>query len=435
MRNRAYSPQMGRFMQPDPYATAMMLIEAASYHGRGLDAMVAAFDVQGMYGDGMNLYAYLGANPWMRSDPLGLSWDPFDMVDEYLAESAGNSAAFMSALGQGMKATAILAATIASYLPFPFVGNLGEVALYALGETTDEGLVAAMALGLIPGGKLGAKFGSFLGRIGSSAWSSAKNYASKHSGALSRGAGGLMSRATEFLRRKPASACGFFVAGTLVWTLNGLLPIEEVTSNDVVIARDETAGVLSLQRVGFQMTVRETAILDLGFRRHDTSMVSLSTTDEHPFWVEGSGWVRADNLQPGDRVRGIDGWLTTATAAFSNRRTTVYNLAVNGRSNFFVGPDGIWVHNCGFDQLFKVKYEHFVGRHGWDRILGMPNPSNSAVAEVLEKIVAENGAQISKVGDSLNKITVYGTHNGHQIYAQIVGLKNGLYEITSAGIR
>jgi len=164
MRNRVYSPSMGRFFQPDPNATAMTLIEASAHHGRGMDALVSAFDVQGLYGDGMNLYEYLGSSPWRRSDPLGLSWDPFDMVDEYLAEDAGSKAAFMSALGQGMKATAILAATIASYLPFPFVGNLGEVALYALGETTGDDLAVAMALGLIPGGKLAAKFGGLGGR-------------------------------------------------------------------------------------------------------------------------------------------------------------------------------------------------------------------------------------------------------------------------------
>jgi len=146
MRNRAYSPQMGRFMQPDPNATAMTLIEAASYHGRGLDAMVAAFDVQGMYGDGMSLYAYLGSNPWMRSDPLGLSWDPFSMVDDFQAEMAGSTAAFLSALGQSARATAVVAAQIASYLPFPFVGNLGEVALYALGESSGDDLAMAMAL-------------------------------------------------------------------------------------------------------------------------------------------------------------------------------------------------------------------------------------------------------------------------------------------------
>ncbi|MBX3110322.1 MAG: hypothetical protein KF743_14165 [Fimbriimonadaceae bacterium] len=75
MRNRAYMPQLGRFLQPDPNATALTLIEATSFHGRGMGgmgALVAAFDVQGLYGDGMNLYAYLGSNPWMRADPLGL---------------------------------------------------------------------------------------------------------------------------------------------------------------------------------------------------------------------------------------------------------------------------------------------------------------------------------------------------------------------------
>jgi len=81
MRNRVYSPSMGRFFQPDPNATAMMLIEAASYHGRGLDAMVAAFDVQGPYGDGMNLYEYLGSSPWQQRDPLGLFFG--DAVDAY----------------------------------------------------------------------------------------------------------------------------------------------------------------------------------------------------------------------------------------------------------------------------------------------------------------------------------------------------------------
>ncbi|MBX3110312.1 MAG: HNH endonuclease [Fimbriimonadaceae bacterium] len=78
MRNRAYMPQLGRFLQPDPNATALTLIEATSFHGRGMGALVAAFDVQGLYGDGMNLYEYLGSSPWNSSDPLGLyEWDDF----------------------------------------------------------------------------------------------------------------------------------------------------------------------------------------------------------------------------------------------------------------------------------------------------------------------------------------------------------------------
>ena len=71
-RNRTYAPGLGRFMQQDPNATAMVLMESAAYHGRGIGAVVAAFSAEQMYGDGGNLYQYLGSNPGSRSDPMGL---------------------------------------------------------------------------------------------------------------------------------------------------------------------------------------------------------------------------------------------------------------------------------------------------------------------------------------------------------------------------
>ncbi|MBX3110314.1 MAG: hypothetical protein KF743_14125, partial [Fimbriimonadaceae bacterium] len=74
MRNRAYMPQLGRFLQPDPNATALTLIEATAYHGRGLGAMVGALDIQVLYGIGLNIYEYLGSSPCVRHDPLGLEW-------------------------------------------------------------------------------------------------------------------------------------------------------------------------------------------------------------------------------------------------------------------------------------------------------------------------------------------------------------------------
>lgn len=78
-----------------------------------------------------------------------------------------------------------------------------------------------MALGVVPGGKLAHMFaksglGSFIGKIGSSAWSSAKHYAGKAGSALGKGARGLVDRAGQFLRRKPPSVCNCFAAATLV---------------------------------------------------------------------------------------------------------------------------------------------------------------------------------------------------------------------------
>jgi hypothetical protein len=74
MRNRVYSPTLGRFMQRDPNATSMVLIESAAMHGQGIGAAVAAISPDAMYGDGHNLYQYLGSNPWQRFDALGLNW-------------------------------------------------------------------------------------------------------------------------------------------------------------------------------------------------------------------------------------------------------------------------------------------------------------------------------------------------------------------------
>src|SRR5690606_25366710 len=99
--------------------TAAVLLESSSYHGRGMGALVAAFDLMEMYGDGANLYQYLGSSPWQRRDPLGLSWDPFSVVEDYLTEFTGNAAAMLSSLWQNLTAVAIVGANIASMLPFP----------------------------------------------------------------------------------------------------------------------------------------------------------------------------------------------------------------------------------------------------------------------------------------------------------------------------
>ncbi|MEM7630180.1 MAG: hypothetical protein AAF356_12305, partial [Planctomycetota bacterium] len=152
-RNRVYAPAMGRFLQRDPNQSALAVL-GGSHSGRGTSLASLTFSFEGMYGDGMNLYAYMGANPSLRRDPMGLSYDPFDMVDDYLAETAGNRAALLGAIGQGGKSAAIVGAQILSMTPFPLASIVGDVALYALGEQSAAETMGAIALGIIPGGKL-----------------------------------------------------------------------------------------------------------------------------------------------------------------------------------------------------------------------------------------------------------------------------------------
>ncbi|MCK6456730.1 MAG: hypothetical protein L6Q92_09405 [Phycisphaerae bacterium] len=71
-RNRHYHPRLGRFIQRDPNETGQPLLTALAFNGQTLSILVGGFDVQSLYGDGVNLYAAFGSNPIGNNDPLGL---------------------------------------------------------------------------------------------------------------------------------------------------------------------------------------------------------------------------------------------------------------------------------------------------------------------------------------------------------------------------
>lgn len=380
MRNRAYSPQMGRFMQPDPNATALTLIEAASYHGRGLDAMVAAFDVQSLYGDGMNLYEYLGSNPWSRRDPLGLSWDPFSMVDEYSADDAGSRAAFLERVIGGAKTSAYIGATLISMLPFPIISNLGALGASALeGEVSPELAMAGKVLGFASLGALSVT----ISKLSYSAARTAISYVSKHGlRGTARNGMALAKRAYGWIQAKIAAAqgkaCGCFTAATLIWTATGLIPIVEVEEGSLVVAQDESTGLYSLREVLDTTKAYADLLVVVTIVHGDGRRERLETTEEHPFFVPGHGWLRADSLNPGDRLSvmdeqggGLDWGERNPTArdrkhaqssvvvsiAFVQHTTTVYNLSVAGLNTYLVGPNGVLVHNCR-----TIRNKHLAGK-------------------------------------------------------------------------
>jgi hypothetical protein len=83
----------------------------------------------------------------------------------------------------------------------------------------------------------------------------------------------------------------------------------------------------------------------------------LGTTSSHPFWsVDRESFIPASDLQPGERLQLADG-TTRAVQTLTKRRgrTTVYNIEVDAEHVFYVGQDGVLVHNnCGPDDLVTV---------------------------------------------------------------------------------
>jgi hypothetical protein len=134
---------------------------------------------------------------------------------------------------------------------------------------------------------------------------------------------------------------GCFVAGTQVATADGLRPIESIAEGDKVLAYDPglgERGVFSVKEA-YSRTVDELVIIEV-----DGEVIE--TTDEHPFWVDGSGFVRAKDLTAGDMLVGLSGERRGIEKVSTLRGTfTVHNIHVDNAHTYFVTDMNLLVHN------------------------------------------------------------------------------------------
>ena len=151
-----------------------------------------------------------------------------------------------------------------------------------------------------------------------------------------------------------------FVAGTPVLMADGSTkPIEDVKSGDVVQSADPTTGTAGPREVtevrdksSWRTLVTVTVDVD---GPNGTSTEVITSTDEHPFWVDGEvgTWRNAVDLKPGDSLVTADGskFAVVSTTTRTEYRK-VYNLTVDGLHTYYVlaGSVPILVHNTGRQQ-------------------------------------------------------------------------------------
>lgn len=128
-----------------------------------------------------------------------------------------------------------------------------------------------------------------------------------------------------------------FPAGTMIATDSGTLPIEYVREGQRVLTRNgyERVKTTSKREYAGKMAV---IAHDLG---------ALVCTNDHPVWVLQKGWLKAGQINIGDRLQTTDDQTSLVNGvqevdAMSS--ITVYNLQVEGDPVFFA--DGVLVHNC-----------------------------------------------------------------------------------------
>ena len=335
-RNRHYNPALGRFLQRDPNETALPLLSSLAQQGQAFAVSGGPFDAMGLFADGLNLFAYLRANPTSGVDPLGLfDWDAAvdDVISDIYANRAANAAELQEKISAGLNVAKLIGEFALQMLPGADAVKL-MAKLYS-GDDISFSDVAFAALDL--GG--GAIVGKLIGKFAKASYARA------------------------------AAKCNCFVSGTPIDTPDGSVPIELIVQGDMVFTLPETAPsdpdfastftTDAAQAEWAAETVAAGPVRGVGpahvsavFRRIAPAVlwltfangVVLGTTPGHEVWTHQDGWGYAVDVEIGDTFLDRDGRPVAITKiTLDPTPTAVYNFEVRGSFTYFV--NGLWVHN------------------------------------------------------------------------------------------
>jgi hypothetical protein len=140
-------PNLGRFLQRDMNETALLVQAGMAMNGRtgGWASGPSAFDPQGHYGDGMNLYQYVGSNPANRRDPRGL----FSLAELGITMGEGSELRSQDAVRTGIAAALLTAMLGAMFVEMQWQvgGGMSASSFDAFVEGTEETIAGNFARG------------------------------------------------------------------------------------------------------------------------------------------------------------------------------------------------------------------------------------------------------------------------------------------------
>ena len=187
-----------------------------------------------------------------------------------------------------------------------------------------------------------------------------------------------------------------FIAGTLVATKSGLVPIEDIQPGDLVWATDEETGETSLKEVvqTFRNETEEWVHVKVNGEE-------ITCTPMHPFYSPVKGRTSAVDLRAGDILVMLNGEYVVVEQVqheLLESPETTYNFEVEEFHTYYVGENPILVHNTGCGNKLDsrtVAGPEDVGRYKNVRIdveVGGSGKTNiHMTARGLEKMYYNNG--------------------------------------------
>ncbi len=280
--------------------------------------------------------------------------------------------------------------------PSQIIGAIaGGIGGYALGKLLAKELglkgakkTALIAAATLGGAALGAFLGPYIAKLGRRAFNAVKAYGKK-------------------LGSKKVVQGACFVKGTLVSAKDGDIPIEDIEVGDLVYSENPETGEKGLKQV-VRTFVNQTDELIHVFVENE----EIITTPEHPFYVPQKGWVSSIQLRAGDILLLQNGEYIVVEMIqheILESPITVYNFEVADYHTYYVGNEGILVHNM-CQQLLNV-FKSIKQAPGY-------NKNFVQARNGLKKVAVNNKQllqQLNQVGSGWKKVYQNGWINGQKV--------------------
>ena len=140
--------------------------------------------------------------------------------------------------------------------------------------------------------------------------------------------------------QRPGAVGECLVAGTPVWTALGFRPVETLTTGDRVLCED-----VQSRKLEYRTVIQPTQRPPTPTFRIVLNGETIQASGGHLFWVEGQGWTKTRDLKPNMQLRTANAVAAKVSTVRKANSVPLYNLIVEGRSNYFVGGQGLLSHD------------------------------------------------------------------------------------------
>lgn len=173
-----------------------------------------------------------------------------------------------------------------------------------------------------------------------------------------------------------SSAMKCFIAGTVIVTETGFARIEDVKPGDIVLSTNTDTMETGCKKVleKYVRKTRELVHIIVGGKE-------IVSTPDHPYYVEGRGFVNACQLCIGSPLLDADGKILEDEQIYKeqlgkNEEVKVYNFQVEDWHTYHVGEMEVLVHNA--------EYETSYGKSSLIELKNTDNFMDSTIEHIFE---------------------------------------------------